>query len=791
MSDLRIQEMRRKHKVLAKISYEPAPLLHGYTDRVLRIDIGQNVFDLQPVPPQMKELWTGGKGYDLWLMFKEIDKNTRWDSPENVICLSSGPLGGVASFPGSGKSLLTTISPATDSIMDSNVGGYFGPYLKFAGFDAMVLTGKARDDVIIVIDVPRQTISIEIAPEEALDAHVICEQLTEMYADSEDDKRNIAVVSAGSAAEHVWMSVLNFSFYDWRRKVARIKQAGRGGLGTVFRDKKLKALVIKNKFFTPAWSITAQPFADEFRMHVPQKAETLDPQDIKDIIARWENNREFVMDMLLEIQYRQGFISKEVINDINEATGIPKSHLYHIVTFYPALSLKPVERSRRRSECCSPGIRVLPSSKRTVLKNVGTAEMENIDTALVHGVYDAFSNAAQHSTPRGVLQTIIDSGFRDRDDDGFPVGTQWLTAYEAAGKRNTSSILICNAAGSSPAAGIDCVLIESDPHTLIEGMLIGGFATGAREGHIFIHSLYTQAGNRLQNAVDQARAKGLLGNRINGLDSGFEIHIHRAPGSCVDGDASAVVQSLSGKAGEPQARIKHLSESGFRNAPTVINTVETWVTIPVIIRSGVDGFKALNGRTDASSGTKVFALSGAVSKTGLVEVPLGTSIRELIETYGEGIPVGQSVKAVLVGGPSGGFLPKTKIDIPLDFEPLAEAGCCMGSGQVIVYDQATCMLEKIRSLMKHLADESCGKCTPCREGLRNICATLQKISDRNGKESDLDVLKDLAETLAAASLCNFGRTAANPVLTGVRYFREDLMTHIRTGKCPSESTEVK
>ncbi len=341
MSEIRIQNMLRKHQVLAEMAYEPTPLRHGYTDKVLRIDIGSKTFDIRPISSQMKELWVGGKGYDLWLMFQEISKNTKWDDPDNVICMSSGPLGGVASFPGSGKTICTTISPATESIMDSNVGGYFGPYMKFAGFDAMVLTGKADDDVIVLIDVPKKKITIEKAPEESPDAHVMCEELTEMYAENEDDKRNIAVVAAGSAADHVWMGVLNFSFYDWRRKVTRIKQAGRGGLGTVFRNKKIKALVIKNKDFTPAWKIVDQPFADDFKIEPTETMVPLDKNTIQTIASKWNNDPEYVIEMMQDIQDQQRYISMECLDELNRITGVPKAQLYHIATFYAAFTLKP------------------------------------------------------------------------------------------------------------------------------------------------------------------------------------------------------------------------------------------------------------------------------------------------------------------------------------------------------------------------------------------------------------------------------------------------------------------
>ncbi|MBN1296704.1 NADH-quinone oxidoreductase subunit NuoE [bacterium] len=342
MREKTILEMQKNHTVLNEQSFEPVILQRGYANRTLHIDLSKRSIEIRPVTERMKELWTGGKGFDLWLMFQEIDANTRWDSPENPLCMSSGPLGGVASFPGSGKTIVTSISPATESIMDSNVGGYFGPYLKFAGFDALVITGKSDTDVSVFIDATHGRISIEKTPDEAFDAHVVCEQFTEMYADSEDDKRNIAVVAAGSAADHVWIGVLNFSFYDWRRKVTRVKQAGRGGMGTVFRDKKLKALVIKNQDFTPAWTIVDQPFVDEFRIQPAATWKPLDPAEIEAIAAKWSNDPEYVIEMMQDIQDRERYISREAIDELNRITGVPKSRLYHIATFYGAFTLRPV-----------------------------------------------------------------------------------------------------------------------------------------------------------------------------------------------------------------------------------------------------------------------------------------------------------------------------------------------------------------------------------------------------------------------------------------------------------------
>jgi len=342
MSDKRILEMRQKHEVLAEFSFKPVPLEQGYTNQTLHVDVSKKTFEIRPVSEQMKKLWIGGKGFDLWLLLQEINKDTKWDSPENSMCMSSGPLGGTASFPGAGKTLVTTISPATQSIMDSNVGGYFGPYLKFAGFDALVLTGKATEDVIIVIDAPAGKMTIEKAPAESLDAHLISEELTEMYADNEDDKRNIGVVSAGSAADHVWSGVLNFSFYDWRRKVPRVKQAGRGGMGTVFRNKKIKALIIKNKDYTPAWTISEQPFADEFKTTSTDRMKPLSRDEVVEIVAKWQSDPEYVIEMMQDIQDRERYISRESINELNSLTGVPKSRLYHIATFYSAFTLEPV-----------------------------------------------------------------------------------------------------------------------------------------------------------------------------------------------------------------------------------------------------------------------------------------------------------------------------------------------------------------------------------------------------------------------------------------------------------------
>ncbi|NIM13716.1 MAG: hypothetical protein GTO45_16705 [Candidatus Aminicenantes bacterium] len=340
VENIDLGKMHDAHEVLCKFAFEIKELHRGYSDRVLRIDLDKNEVTILPVTQQMKDLWTGGKGFDLWLMFREINKDTKWDSHENPLCFSSGPLGGTTSFPGSGKTIVTSISPLTHSVIDCNVGGFFGPFLKFAGFDALVLVGKAREETIIFIDAVDKKITIEKAPEESIDSHVLVEELTEMYAEDDLDKRNIAVVSAGRGAQHVRMGVLNFSFWDWRRQVARMKQAGRGGVGTVFRNKNLKALVIKNRDITPAWRIEENKVA---KWISPKKISIQCDGEIAEldaIIERWANDPEYVIEMMQDIQDRFRHISTTALDRLQAKTGTPNAYLYHIATFYKAFSLE-------------------------------------------------------------------------------------------------------------------------------------------------------------------------------------------------------------------------------------------------------------------------------------------------------------------------------------------------------------------------------------------------------------------------------------------------------------------
>lgn len=337
-----LARMKSTHRVRKEFRYPHVELERGYAGRWLRVDLSRNEITIHPVTEQMKELWVGGKGFDLWITLQEISPQTRWDSPENPICFSSGPLGGTTSFPGSGKTLCTAISPLTNIMIDCNVGGYFGPYLKFAGFDALCLTGKASEETLLSIDAVNRCVTIETAPEESIDSHVLAEELTAMYAQDELDMRNVAVVSAGRGAQHTRMGVLNFSFWDWRRRVARLKQAGRGGVGTVFRDKKLKALVVRNRGITPAWRVAENKVAAEI---TPTKISRLscesEVEELRAICRKWRNDPEYAIEMMQDIQDRFRHIPKTALEVLCLEVGVPEAYLYHIATFYKAFSLEP------------------------------------------------------------------------------------------------------------------------------------------------------------------------------------------------------------------------------------------------------------------------------------------------------------------------------------------------------------------------------------------------------------------------------------------------------------------
>ncbi|MBD3235761.1 MAG: hypothetical protein GF330_03575 [Candidatus Eisenbacteria bacterium] len=1002
MATTDIDRLRSAHEVVGAMEFEVVRIEKGYANRALRIDLDRNEMQILPVTDQMKELWVGGKGFDLWYMLQEIGPDTKWDSPGNPICFCSGPLGGTTSFPGSGKTIVTALSPSTGSIMDCNVGGYFGPYMKFAGFDALVIVGKAPEETVIVIDAVAGRVTIERAPLESIDAHLLSEELTEMYADDEIDKRAISVVSAGRGAQHSRMGVLNFSFFDWRKNTARIKQAGRGGIGSVFRDKKLKALVVRNRGITPAWRVEENKVA---HWTTPRTlSEITDPAELTElrgIIEKWRSDPEYVIEMMQDIQARFRHIPKTAIEEINLATRTPKAHLYHIATFYKAFSLEPrgettvqvcmgtachvkgaarileafqrtlgirdgqttsdgkytlegvrclgacsiapvvkigdevhgnvqarqVERllasykpqapaasdtdegngdrrgtlapgdldrvAREVSDaqhqykgmlmvctgtgCVSAGgfrirdalqqaleerglekewlvvgtgcngfcamgpiivvqpegifyqkvqpqdlgdiiethliggcpverllhrdpvtdevgrtmdqIRFFSKQQLIALRNKGLIDPENIDHYIARGGYQALRKVLGEMTPEQVRREVLASGIRGRGGGGFPAGVKWESGYQAAQQRGEEIYIVCNGDEGDPGAFMDRSIVETDPHAVIEGMLIGAHAVGAREGFVYIRLEYPLAVERLRTALDQARERGLLGDGILGSDLSFDIQIHRGAGAFVCGESTALMASMSGRAGEPRAKYVHNVEYGFREKPTILNNVETWANIPEILQRGADWFASI-GTGDVkenpwggSSGTKVFALVGDIRNTGLVEVPMGITLREIIEEIGGGIPGGRAFKAIQTGGPSGGCIPADRLDMPVDFDSLAEAGSMMGSGGMIVMDEKTCMVDVARYFVDFLLDESCGKCTACREGLFALSRILHRICDGEGREGDIELLAEVSRTVQETSLCQLGGSAPNPVLSTIRYFRDEYEEHLRDRKC--------
>jgi len=423
------------------------------------------------------------------------------------------------------------------------------------------------------------------------------------------------------------------------------------------------------------------------------------------------------------------------------------------------------------------------------LRNKGLIDPENIDHYIARGGYIALRAILTENKPEEVIRKVIRSGIRGRGGGGFPTGIKWQSGRKAAVERDEQIYVVCNGDEGDPGAFMDRSIIETDPHSVLEGMLIGAFAVGAREGFIYLRKEYPLAQVRLEKAIRQAREYGLLGNKILGSDFSFDIQIHRGAGAFVCGESTALMASMSGRAGEPRAKYVHNVEYGFRDRPTVLNNVETWANIPEIINKGPEWFASI-GSGDVSenpwggsSGTKVFSLVGDINNTGLVEVPMGISLREIIEEVGGGIPNGRGFKAVQTGGPSGGCIPAEKLDMPVDFDSLTGAGSMMGSGGMIVMDDHTCMVDVARYFIDFLMDESCGKCTPCREGLFAMHTILKRITDGEGREEDLDRLEELCYTVQDASLCQLGGSAPNPVYSTLRYFRKEYEEHIKEKKC--------
>jgi len=416
--------------------------------------------------------------------------------------------------------------------------------------------------------------------------------------------------------------------------------------------------------------------------------------------------------------------------------------------------------------------------QRLALRYNGLIDPCDIEDFIAVGGYEALAQALAGMTPEQVLQAVEASGLRGRGGGGFPTGRKWRSAAE---QPEPIRYVICNGDEGDPGAFMDEGIMEGNPHGVLEGLMLGGYAVGARQGYIYVRYEYPLAMRHLQEAIDAAREYGFLGADILGSDFDFDIEIVRGGGAFVCGESSALLTSIEGDAGEPRPKYIHMAEEGLWGKPTVLNNVETWVNVPEIIRNGPEWFKSIG--TEGSAGTKVFSVVGKVKHTGLVEVPMGMTIRELIYDVCGGVAGDRPYKGVQTGGPSGGVIPEEHLDLSIDFDSLWEVGSMMGSGGLIVMDDRTCMVEVARYFTEFLSEESCGKCVPCREGLWQMLGLLTDITQGRGSLEQIAILEELAEVLADASLCALGSTAANPVMSTLRYFRDEYEEHINAGRC--------
>ncbi|HIU35927.1 MAG TPA: NADH-quinone oxidoreductase subunit NuoF [Candidatus Fimenecus excrementigallinarum] len=417
---------------------------------------------------------------------------------------------------------------------------------------------------------------------------------------------------------------------------------------------------------------------------------------------------------------------------------------------------------------------------RVALRNCGVIDPENIEEYIAYDGYMALAKCLKEYTPQEVIQIVSDSGLRGRGGGGFPTGKKW--SFTAANQADQKYV-VCNADEGDPGAFMDRSVLEGDPHCIVEAMAICGYATGASEGYVYVRAEYPIAVKRLQKAIAQAREYGLLGKNI--FDSGFDfdIHVRLGAGAFVCGEETALMTSIEGNRGEPRPRPPYPAVKGLFGKPTTENNVETFANIPQIILKGADWFASMG--TERSKGTKVFALGGKIHNTGLVEIPMGTTLREIIEEIGGGIPNGKKFKAAQTGGPSGGCIPASLMDTPIDYDNLTAIGCMMGSGGLIVMDEDNCMVDIAKFFLNFTVDESCGKCTPCRVGTKRLLEMLDKITDGKATMEDLDKLEDLCNYIKANSLCGLGQTAPNPVLATLKFFREEYVAHIRDKHCPA------
>ncbi len=472
------------------------------------------------------------------------------------------------------------------------------------------------------------------------------------------------------------------------------------------------------------------------------------------------------------------FYSRVAVEDVEEIVEqhLLKGHIVERLVYSDTGKVKPENPKYVKLKETA----FFRTQHRVALRNCGVIDPENINDYIATDGYQALAKALTEMTPESVIQCIKDSGLRGRGGGGFPTGVKWALA---APNEAPQKYVVCNADEGDPGAFMDRSVLEGDPHCIIEAMAIAGYAIGATKGFVYVRAEYPIAVNRLQIAIDQAREKGLLGKNIFGSGFDFDMEIRLGAGAFVCGEETALMASIEGNRGEPRPRPPFPAVKGLFASPTVENNVETFANVPQIILNGAEWFASMG--TEKSKGTKVFALGGNIRHTGLVEVPMGTTLREIIEDIGGGIPNGKKFKAAQTGGPSGGCIPASLIDTEIDYDNLVALGCMMGSGGLIVMDEDTCMVDIAKFFLEFTVDESCGKCTPCRVGTKRLLELLNKITSGNGEMEDLDRMEELCNYIKANSQCGLGQTAPNPVLATLKFFRAEYIAHIQNKKCPA------
>ena len=470
-----------------------------------------------------------------------------------------------------------------------------------------------------------------------------------------------------------------------------------------------------------------------------------------------------------EIAYFQ--VQPEDVPEIIAETVRKKKVLERLLYVDPGTGEKIVDESE---------IPFYKNQERLVLGSNGSIDPKSIDDYVAIGGYSALAKALFGMTPEQVLEEVKRTNLRGRGGGGFPTGIKWEGARNAPGDLK---YVIVNADEGDPGAYMDRSILEGNPHSVLEGLIIGAYAVGAREGYVYVRQEYPLAVENVGIAIQQAGEYGLLGNKILGSDFGFTVKVHMGAGAFVSGESTALMAALEGRVGQPRPKYVRSNIKGLWNRPTVLNNVETWANVPLIISNGAEWFAHYG--TEGSKGTKIFSLVGKITNTGLVEVPMGMPLRDIIYEIGGGIPGGKKFKAVQTGGPSGGCIPEELLDLEVDFDKLTEAGSMMGSGGMIVMDEDTCMVDVARYFLEFLIDESCGKCVPCREGLKQMHGILSRITEGKGGEGDIELLEELSEVALNASLCALGATAPNPILSTLRYFRDEYEAHIKERRCPA------